>query len=1164
MFTRTPTQGSSRLDNLQTQISFTRDENQIEDQRLNGTSDLRRGAKYDGNATRCEKASITDQLASNDQRVVFGQPNDREICDDYKKDILVNQTAAKSTRQEGAVVKDDIATEILHSDRLLERRPDQYSDFGSNNHYFDRTTYSGFSKSVDSKALPDNIQQCNFERNGSIEKPDKAKRLEAEQDFDNITFVTVESLERSFQERSKQSEKSRKEAEQEFQQAGMSYREFNGQYQDLPNANKRYQRYSTGFFTDNGQGPLLSTLYTSLENILPPNSRYIVDQYGVYNRSISDDLTRAKLKQYDMLSNTAERPAFHSSRQYAAVGSYGDIKDNPSLEYELPSRIPSFTRSNSYQGGFQASSLGQRPVLEHGSSATEKSSDLLSNYPDSGWTNFSESSSVSIPSYAGKGLDKPMLNGDTTEQSRANDCIMSTLTSSDKRGQSLTTEIVQRPSTQFAGATNYSNQTTVSSWSSNDDKQFLEDYLNRSLHSEHGSEAEENVLRRTWPVGCNIPRPVMSGNSSERKHPSLVHRISDNDALQRIRQGAYLQARRDFHIPLKVDASAAKTESSGKDSTSFVAHGDSTRLSRSFDNEFQSVNEEVPILRRLEVDEIRPQSQRRAWASENRENLSFEDRESPYYAKYNTNQPGYSKLSSRTSERGLDSRPSYIPANIKDDFFSKEQRSYDSHSFSRSITHSQEDQAKRNSKKRNENLINGITDNNAAMNASALPASARAVVTENSAEPITPNDDDVFLNNDQNSCVPSEGGREGKENGNIANVLDEPGSDVYISKKKSADSGKMSHGTKLRRSKGVRVAKQKLRKCQSTGNILDEASEMSEDRIEDEAAKNPVKKSRRRENAKKSKSAEHAPTGSMVEENGSAKGEASNDRDNQEENRDRFAQRTKNQPDEQDSSVCESGLTEQCTETENQGKPATRSVSFHETTKTSGSSMKSPVTRKTKSAGAVDSHRLKSSLGKSMRNRDLNIEILPNPKSHNSNHRRIRSAEDELTVRHSEDVCSSPRKGIIDLNTVQNSDEGVGVTYLVDRLRVISEGGRRNSPSFDRRSVRNGSAFDSRQRFASENDKDKFYSSPNIVKPRITVQNSTPRSLSPAFDDKDEYDLQRKASGGNFVSRESSIGSASDLWLDEEEVSVVGRGISCRRSASASSAKSADSVEYLR
>ena len=1145
MFIRTPTQGSSRLEDSQIQTTSTRQENGIEDRRLGGNTDRWTDAKYDGIATHYQQPSVTNQLASCDQEVVFGQPNAQEICDDYKKDILVNQTTAKSTRHEVAVAKDDRAAEILLNDRLLESRPEQYSDFGSSNHYLDKTTHSSFSRSLDSKTLPDYTQQCKFERNGSIEKPDKIKRFEAEQDFDNITFVTVESLEKSFQERSKQTEKSKKEAEQELL-ADMSYREFNGQYQDVPNANKRYQRYSTGFFTDNVQQPLLSTLYTSLENILPPNSRYIMDQYGIYNRSISDDLTRAKLKQYDMLGNAAERPAFQSSRQYTTVGSYGDMKDKPtsSPEYELPSRIPSFTRSNSYQGGFEASSLGHRTVLEHGPNATERSNDLIRTYSDSGWTNLSDNSSVSKPSYTAKGPENSVLNGDGREQSRTNDSILSSLSPLDKRALSLTMEIVQRSSTQLAGAAQYSSLKMPSSWSSNDDKQFLEDYLNRSIHSEQGSEAEESVLRRTWPVGCNIPRPIMSGNSSERKHPSLVHRISDNDALQRIRQGAYLQARKDFQIPLKVDANVVKNESSGKDSMNFIANGDSARLSRSFDNEFQSSNEEAPNLRKLEADEVRPHSQRRAWASENRENLGYEDRESPYYSKYNTNQQGYSKLSSRTSARGLDIGSSYTPAKMKDGLLSKEQISYDSNSFSHSI----------NPKQRNEDLINRITDTDTAMSASALPTqSARAVVTEYAVEPITSNDDEVFFNNDQHSCVPSEESLKGKENGSIATVLEEPGSDIYISKKKSAGSGKMSHATKLRRSKGVRVPKQKLRKCQSTGSILDETSDRSEDRIDDEATKNVVMKSRRKGNAKKSKSAEYTPTGDMAEENEIMKGEVKNGRESQEENRDQFGQCSKNQSGEQDSSACESGLTEQCTETQSQGKPAARSVSFHETKKASGSTMKSPVTRKTKSAGAVDSHKLKSSLGKSMRNRDLNIEILPNPKSHNNNHRRIRSAEDELTVRHSEEVRSSPRKATVDLNTLQNSDEGIGVTYLVDRLRVISEGGRRTSPSFDRRSIRNGSAVDNRQRFASENDKDKFHSSPNIVRPRIRVQNSTPRSMSPVFDDRDEYDLQRIASGGTFVSRESSIGSASDLWLDEEEVSVVGRGISCRRSASASS-----------
>ena len=1160
VFIRTPTQSSSEIDDLNSGHHNSWQEKRLDSQRLNEIQ-LWQRSELDSSKNHNNHLSVTNQSSIDKQRpkVVHKEERPSEI-------------ARNNSRLLGANLGGNF--------------------IASSNHFVKNSRIpSPFNETTDFTDL------SHRERNDDLQKHDKPKLHETEYDLDHITFVTVESLEKSFREKSQQSKGEKLNDTVKEPQADMAYNEFSGQYQGLADITKRYQRYSTSILTEERQQPTLSTLYSSLENIFPSTSRYIMG----YDRALSEERIKEKLMQYSNLTKN-ERSTFQANNQYMTIGTSvlplnekynSDITErtSPSLQYEMSSSIPVFTRSNSYHGGFQASSLGQNVAVEHGSNLNEGTSDTIRTSSDNGRANFYEDLPFSKPSYLPKELEQPIFNGNITGRPRIND----------KRSQSLTTASSQESSFQSEDPVGlpahvgtdvapYLNQKRSSSWSSNDDAEFLKDYLNRSFESERRPETEENPLRKSWPVGYSTSRPNMLGATPERRQPSLVHRISDNDALQRIKQGAYLQARRDFQMPYKSDFNVAKNGSCEEFSTC-IEGCDPVRRSRSFDNELLPGTEEEPVLGdagantylfgNVNVDEIKaksirtedqilndtmePYSRRRAWTYDNREKSGYAEKGGFYEPKYNTIQQPlgyYSKPSSRNSETGLNIKTPYHPAEITDNVMSREHTT----SLDKSIscgqnaaegTANQRDQEK----KRNspENVINEKVVNDIAM------TSAKLQSRDTETETIQAIDDDteVFFKNEEYFHTLAEGEPGHQKEGPVRNQSKESRTDTTSSELKSAGSRKSAKKGKPRR---TNIDKQKLRKCKSTGNIIEgePQTDKSEEKPNGEIV-NSSKKLRKRANVRKAKSVDHESNGGKVKEKTPSQRRSKSGRDTNGSN----SNCVNDQTEEKEITKCESELTENsCRNAERKSsKTATRSVSFNEATKTSDGSVKSPITRKTQSAGAVDSQKLKLSLGNSMKSKDLKIEILPNPKSHHNSHRRLQLVEDERTLKDREEVRRSPRKASLDSSISQYADEGGGVTYLVDRLRVISEGNRsgRNSPSNDRHSFRKSPAFDRRRRPSADFSNDLFSSTPNIVKPTITIQNSTPRSMSPVFDDTDGDGRKRKNSIGSFVSRESSIGSASDLWLDEEEMNITGRrGILCRRSASASSAKSIESVENLR
>ena len=1200
VFIRTPTQDSLGFHIIRQRYDISRQEIQSDNTRLNENIQLWKRSQFDSRGTRHD-LSISNQLRVRNQQSIGDQSiNDQSVHGQSQKAfILANRSTSLPTKQETAAAKDDRISKLTHNHNgPSDGNLDTYVDFTSHSPSIEKTFLpSTLNKSTVTTDFSDSVEQCSSARQNDFRKCDKPNLHEAEYNFDNITFVTVESLDKSFREKSQQSKRNSPSEAIEGSVAGMSYKDIRGQYLDLSDAQSNgYQQCSTSISIDQRQQPGLSKSYSSPENILPSTHRYIMG----YSRPLTEESVNDKLMQF---SNSVrnERSAFQTSRQHTALDTsallYTDINDNtsPISYYEGGFSIPGFTRSNSYNGGFPISSLDQKEVVKHSSDFVEKAGDVKSAYRANGDASFNDGFVIPRPDYAPRELDETILDSNVGERYRISDCSSVSLSPLDKASSPLSSVNSQESSFQrgdlnrlqrdlSANELQYSNQ-KIPPRPCSDDK-LLTDYLNRSFPLEQKPYAEENLLRRTWPAGLNFPTPSFSVNTPERKQPSLIHRISDNDALQIIRQGAYLQARRDFTVPLKYDFNQPKKELCDGSSSS-LERDNARRLSRSLDNEVLSIGEGKSFFRAVDAattlrgtasandltsrksrheEQIfdttsRPYSPRKAMvAYEKSDKLGFEERVNFDRLNCSTSQPastaGYStKPSTRNySEAGDSIRVSYLPTEMRDKIISEE-----SCSFEQSAVEYQGDQRKTGPEQIDKSISAKCSLGDSDMTSAMLqPRDREVVVTENVIEPVV-GDDDVFLANEDYSCELVQEKRmvEGEEK--LGNRLKVSTVDMSSSTVKSKDSRKGSRKGKARRTSSD---KQKLRKCRSTEHLPDGGlpSDGLNARLDDENMKSRKKMQR----VAKARSVDCESMEVKLEESAVIKRRLKREKSNDDSSR----QCKKCQITENENSNCENELDEKDKEdTESKpGKITTRSVSFHETTKYPGGSVKSPVTRKTQSAGAVDSQRLKLSLGKSMKKKELNIEILPNPKSHHKNHRRLRSAEDERTLKNTEEVRNSPRKVSVDSTISQHSDDGIGVTYLVDRLRVISESGRslRTSPSTDRRSLRNSPSFDSRRK-SPENDNDLVSSNTKIVKPTITVQNSSPRSASPVSSEKDAYEGQRKTSGGFFISRESSIGSASDLWLDEEEMNSFGkRGISCRRSASTSSAKSVESIEYLR
>lgn len=1032
---------------------------------------------------------------------------------------------------------------------------------------------------------------------------DKPKRCESTYYPDDVKFVTVDSLEKSFREKSQR--KSQHAVAHEKNPSEMTYRDYSARLQDVPDTRSDFSRYSADFLPSGREQPLFSSLCSPFASGFPSKSRYAIKSY---TEIPSEDLTQNKPMHYDNISEAiTNSAAFQSGYQ---DNKYRSGEENMGdYAFDGNSSLPAFTRSNSYHGGFSLSGLDKN---ETNSSAVGRASELLncdkwkSTCKDDGFrlgTSYAQSVEKSFYSDLTRSTDFNANN-------ESNEFCCSSLSKKTNRSStnmsSLPTSLQSMESVydNAIGDTNVQNEAgkrVLQSLSFHEDDKFVKDYLHKTFPVDGKIDNENDVLKMTWPVGHVPSRTNAPSTEIGRRSLSLIHRIVDHDALQRIRQGAYLQGRKDFHMATKRNLSATKSGSVDTSSHPFIHNSMRESTSKFDERSFSTPVEQLPS---WGDDTATGSLREHANTSTSMSDANASAGMSATYQKdywimsnnqetFNTrNSPGYDvKGSAINGERKISASPidfsrqstfithSMVPnlsqepshSQVQSEFLGKKIDTLpgkettlhvDKNDFNREI---REDKwiSGNNQIPSSQNLAN-VDDVTIESNQKTKKA-----VTEDAIQAENTNGDVLLENNPYSKTCDEEVSVNEKRDQKATKTKQkrEPqGSGTRPRKNTSMD----GEGAGRQENQKTNAQKQRPRKFQSTDNITVERAKQSRGKIRnaDDNAKNARRRARGRNSVHKSRHADNESSERVLDEEIDKNRDGRNTRrvvreDSEEENTKSNQSLTADSRQEGNGRSCEKqsdaiGVEESVSKS---SKKNNRSVSFHETTKTPDGSARFPATRKTQSAGAIDSQRLQLSLGKTMKGKDLKFEILPNPKSHRNNHRRLRSVEDDATSKKKEDVDQNKRKASLDSNISHYTSEFVGVTDLVDRLRVISESSRsvRSSPNMDRRSFRSSSIGDGRRKMSTEAETD---CARNIVKPKITVQNSTPRSTSPDWEEKD---CVIAGSDGCSVSRESSIGSASDLWLDEEEVKNFGkRGASCRRSASTASAMSAESVRYFR
>lgn len=1060
--------------------------------------------------------------------------------------------------------------------------------FIENNNYLEISLESSnLHKRIENIGLSDDLGKDEFDKNVCYNINGKPR---AEYYPDDVTFVTVESLEKSFHERLQRSKAAK--SKESSENAEMSYQDFSGRFSDLVDSNKDIPAgLSAEMLTETRDQPLLSSLYNSFGNDCSTRSRYIMD----YD-SMTDDRVKEKLWKYSETKRSdINENVFQTNGQYAKKPdsvllqnelAYTDVNSKTAFSgCEEKRSIPPFTRSNSYQSGFPPGDFSRQRNAEDSPSIIERANELINSMPktDKYGTDSNNDASIFTSSYMspvqmGKAFNGNLkgrndhnsdneLNGIDALHKRLSRSLVN-LSSNEadfETEQDVTRSKVDAKAKQFVSLGASQNVAKEE-----EEEKFVRDYLNRSFPPESRTEAENDAMKTTWPVGYNSTRSL---TETGRSNSSLVQRILDNDALQRIRQGAYLQSKKDFQLPTKRSLSSTKSVPLEKPSSP-VEQGNLARFT-SLDEGFSTLNEEkAAYINETTERGLRDGRGALATRNERRNHSEYQTLNSPsemYTPRkawgYDiTGSTGYAQMSGfgnavGTSYPGLAGYSMVAGRTGLIRFRSDMSDKYESSMSGRDVRlskyltdddHVTQNHEIRRSKITDDGLMEteDLTQGYDAMLQDAQMEVMEEMIGQTKI-------DDVFLANDSSLEL----NKETNDKENIAKTKPKKnsGQDASSSRKKrSKDTGNSRHKDKTNKSNVD---------SQSIGNSVINISSVEENKdIEgvkkktDADTRNGSHRTRRQENTKKVTKFD--------------------DKSNYEE-----AESHRNKPDDMARSPSEETVF--CDKNDEKGldnndqkrdemsdgkgdegdankanKKNNRSVSFHETTKKpDGPSKSAAVTPKTQS----DSYRPSSSLGKSMKDKDLNIEILPNPKTHRGSHRRLRSVEEQETLKIKDKI--NQRKSSLDSSINQYHNETVGVNDLVDRLRVISESGRsaRTSPSLDRRSIRGSPVGSRRRMLSSENEIDRSNSIRKMIKPKITVQNSTPRSMSPVSDEIDGHSSEKKTRDIFSISRESSIGSASDLWLDEDDVKNFGRKIIlCRRSASTSSAVSAESVEYFR
>ena len=968
---------------------------------------------------------------------------------------------------------------------------------------------------------------------------------------DNVTFVTAESLDRAFQEQrylSKKKQASDCEAEYSTAMSGSPL-------SDSLKPNRYYQNVYSPTYQQQQAIPTFNSVYNSfpdnysavkLRNPQNPTSYGLAFHEQVRKRdeqSYNFDKQHASNFQFDK--------SFQGRNDLATSFATSSSSDMPvtSLSKGTPN-FPSFTRSRSYHGSFRDSDRLDNSVPLAASlnvaSPVERANELLkSTFGDwrlntSEHPNLRRYSEGSTKTYLTK--NGHVMDNDTVKYPSGKDCETEPL---HKR---LSRSLINMD-THFKNE-NYSAPSTSLKTNSllrrqgesedcglyfqaprceDEDERFVRDYLAQSLPIADNYERDDDILKSTWPVvpslNPNRPRPVVVDVA--KRSSSLMQKISDHGALQRIREGAYLQRKRDFSLPIKQPLTSSKSngiETAVRKSGSL----NDMRNSKSFDDRYLPIDEEA---RNMSLQSLYHNGLPRSVWGEEENTLT---------------------MKTRGSDSSIES-----PVEVQESWHGSQDVIVDKTPFNNSSKTESEgiDTARSNHKRTRKGRSRKSHDKLVSAKVETVNEKRKEsrLSMENVEEEIFATDaveDEVFLENDD--C----------ENEHVSKGFFEVESEHV--EKVSSDSVMMKHGVdktavSTSRKAACGYAKNdgkpddgdELRGTKVRNNIVNETDKLREDNNDDKIRRRKLRKMADVKRAKK------------IDQE-SKQDPQSHELRSVEHCKENFEVREKEHitkgHDEAGKAVTEGKetcegeiLNDEGKDEKRKQKKSTRSVSFYDNAKSHEIPGKSSVSRKSKSTGTLSTRRSRLSETNSSKEKDVKIELLPNPKTHRGGHRRLKSAEDQRQVGSREQVKLEERKGSLDSNIGKIKNDAIGVNDLVDRLKVISETNRscRNSPVVERRFNLNPNV-----------ELDRVNSVRNILKPKITVENSTPRSSSPVSINEEDNQSNNSSPERN-VSRECSIGSASDLWIDEEVINRR-RGNRCRRSVSAASGRSSESVDLFR
>ena len=1073
---------------------------------------------------------------------------------------------------------------------------------------------------------------------------------------DDVTFVTAESLEESFKYRT---DSPRNSTSFQTDQTGRHRIDFSNDSM-IGMMDKNW--HSSDYLDKMSYPvrPLTLSMYGAKElrseapsklNAFRSAKSFDSGDIGFFANSLVD-LRNPKLSSFE---NSAQNQLHRSSvpqlnespRLSSNERSKRDENGNITTGSSERTKIPVFTRSRSHHDGFpdsageSASELNYRTAFDRANRLLESNfgnwrtvrfandTSLLGNSPHGSWSGLSQNQAENLEARAdrerniaansgalSKRLSRSLINLNRTSRG----CAVSKIPV--RTEARISSSLESKEKINISKIDPYEDE--------NCDNGFVNAYLSQSLPAEENCVPEEDFLKRTWPTGNGM---LKTSAEIGKGNFSLMHRISDSDVLQKIKQGAFLQGKRNFNLPQRRSLPVTDNDSveSINSVSNFSDRFSNLRNSKSFDNLLSSSSTD-PIEDSMAYAK-RPSEQISRTPDDNDFQASpssvlaingygansspcFDDAKRFVSSRRNNNQKPecgecIADLQERSSkgiqESNAVKRPSSIAGgkyhskgrdsgvclstsstasqNFTPSFeansgeFGIGRNDASSYDFGQLMADERELERGEMGVEKEETVgterWNGLREGNirATLDESVKAEemnSPRCRQVEEGIIESEVNEDDVFLsNNDYYDTLIQQEQQEQKQQ-----KLRQQGQQQQRDKQQQQRQNDSNTSIKNRsndaaggtgRQGAQRELNSCLKKCKSLQDVRprhspsepNNANRTSQSKssgklsnlrtaksidfnLNHEGNENYIVGHTRREveSRKQNKRTENVPS--------------IDDKKIETETKKQTSKQKKHEISASPKRHAKADAkTEKSEETTKQS--TARSVSFHETTKTDNSPSRIPVS-KSKSAGAIDSNRPRISTASSSKMKDMKIEILPNPKTHRKSKQKCVNKAAEPRPTNDKQMKESPKRTTPSLSIAEQRSCGIDASELVDRLRLISEGNRscRISPKVDRRfTLKSNSAEISRSSSVKK-----------ILNPMITIETSTPRSNSIASIN---VERSEKSFTKDVVSRESSIGSASDLWIEEDDKYTTRRKKNvCRRSSSATSGRSLESIDEMR